>query len=106
MFDESELYGRASWYNHPKYKNELMAASRDFAKGSKVKVINLTNNKEVVVTIKDYGPMRCIDWTEDEQRLMGPCVERILDLSKPAFLALATSTGQGILNNIKVVPLE
>lgn len=105
IFNEPELVGKASWYVHPKYENELIAASRDFAIDSKLKVYNLYNNKEVVVTVKDYGPKKCSDWTEREQRLMGPCQERIIDLSKLAFLQLATSTGVGILNNVKVTPL-
>ena len=75
---------------YPKYRGELIAASRDFAKDSRVKVTNLYNDREVVVTIKDFGPKRCEDWTEREQRLMGPCQERVLDLSKTAFLKLAT----------------
>ncbi len=106
IFNEPELVGMASWYVHPRYRGELMAASRDFAKGSKVKVQNLYNNKEVTVTILDYGPKKCADWTEKEHELMGPCRERILDLSKTAFLKLATSTGQGIISQIKIIPLE
>ncbi len=105
LFDEAELSGLASWYVHPRYPTELMAASRDFANGAKVKVTNLENNKEVIITVKDYGPKKCSDWTATEQKLMGPCRERILDLSKTAFLKLATSTAQGILK-IKVTPLE
>jgi rare lipoprotein A (peptidoglycan hydrolase) len=105
LFDESALVGKASWYVYPKYSGELIAASRDFAKESQVKVTNLYNNKEVVVTIKDYGPKLCADWTEKEQRLMGPCQERILDLSKTAFLQLATTTGVGIISGIKVEPI-
>jgi len=106
LFNEPELTGRASWYVHPRYPNELMAASRDFAIDSKVRVINLQNNKEVIVTIKDYGPKRCADWTDLEQKLMGPCQERVLDLSKNAFLKLATSTNQGIISQIKITPVD
>lgn len=104
LFNESEIIGKASWYVHPKYENQLIAASRDFAIGSKVKVQNLYNNKEVVVTIKDFGPKKCADWTAQEQKLMGPCQERVLDLSKAAFLQLATSTGVGIISSVKVTP--
>lgn len=104
VFNEPEIVGAGSWYVHPKYKNELMAASRDFQKGSVVRVTNLDNGKEVIVTIKDYGPKRCADWTEEENRLMGPCQERILDLSKKAFASIA-SVYQGIIPLIKVTPV-
>ncbi len=48
-------FGAASWY---RYKNGLFAASPDFPKGTKLKVTNLENNKNVVVTVNDYGPDR------------------------------------------------
>lgn len=106
LFNESEVIGRASWYVHPKYQSELIAASRDFAIDSQVKVTNLYNNREIIVTIKDYGPKECKDWTELEQQKMGPCQNRILDLSKTAFLKLATTTGVGIISQIKVTPVK
>jgi len=105
VLNEPEIIGRASWYVHPKYVGELVAASRDFAIDSKVRVYNLYNNKEVMVTIKDFGPKKCEDWTEKEQRLMGPCQDRIIDLSKTAFLKLATTTGVGILSSVKIAPV-
>ena len=106
LFNESELTGKASWYVYPKYAGELIAASRDFAKGTQVKVVNLYNDREVIVTIRDFGPKKCENWTDREQELMGPCQERILDLSKTAFLQLATTTGVGIISNIKITPVE
>lgn len=106
IFNEPEIIGMASWYVHPQYRTDLMAASRDFAKGSQIKVKNLYNNKEVVVTIRDYGPKKCSDWTDREHELMGPCQDRILDLSKTAFLKLATSTGQGIISQIQITPIN
>lgn len=105
LLNEPELVGKASWYVHPKFENQLIAASRDFAINSKVRVYNLFNDKEVTVTIKDYGPKKCSDWTEREQRLMGPCQDRIIDLSKLAFLQLATTTGVGVLSNVKITPI-
>jgi len=104
VFNEPELVGAASWYVYPKYRGELITASRDFAKGTQLKVTNLYNEREVIVTVCDYGPKLCVNWTDKEQRLMGPCKERVLDLSKTAFLELATSTGQGIISQIKVEP--
>lgn len=105
LLNESEIIGKASWYVHPKFENQLIAASRDFVIGTKVRVHNMSNNKEVIVTIKDFGPKKCIDWTDREQILMGPCQERVIDLSKLAFLELATSTGVGIISQVKVSPL-
>ncbi len=79
--------GTASWY---KYKNGLFAASPDFAKGSVLKVINLNNDKSVLVTINDYGP----------ERALFP--HRVLDLDYVAFKQIApTSLG---LVKVKVEP--
>jgi len=83
--------GRASWYVHPRYRQELMAASTVFPRGTKVKVTNLKNNKSVVVTIKDYGP----------DPIRHP--DRVIDLNKVAFAKIA-STRTGIIN-VTVEPL-
>jgi hypothetical protein len=104
-FNEPEIVGKASWYVYPKYRGEMITASRDFAKGSQLLVTNLHNDNQVVVTVRDYGPKLCADWTEEEQRLMGPCQERVLDLSKTAFIELAGGPKQGIINQVKVTPL-
>ncbi|MEI6288601.1 MAG: septal ring lytic transglycosylase RlpA family protein [bacterium] len=96
LFNEPSVSGRASWYTHPKYKNDLIAASTDFAINSKVKVTSLTSGKSVIVTIKDYGPKQCNDWTAKEKKQLGNCQNRILDLSKNAFKVLAP-LGAGII---------
>ncbi|MEK7653115.1 MAG: septal ring lytic transglycosylase RlpA family protein [Patescibacteria group bacterium] len=103
VFSESEVVGVASWYIYPKYAGQLIAASRDLAKDAKVKVVNLDNKKEVTVTIKDFGPKKCADWTEEEIRKMGPCQDRIIDLSKEAFRVLAP-TWSGVIS-VKILPL-
>lgn len=59
--------GIASWYGthlkgHPTASGEkydpkaLTAASRKFALGTKLSVINLKNNQDVTVTVNDRGP--------------------------------------------------
>lgn len=85
LFEEPVQTGKASWYVHPRYPLELMAASVDFPFGTKVKVTNLANNKEVIVTIKDYGPDKSVH------------PDRVIDLGKQAFAAIA-STGAGIID--------
>ena len=90
LFEEPAQVGTASWYVHPRYKKELMAASTDFSFGAKVKVTNLANGKEVVVTIKDYGPDKRVH------------PDRVIDLGKEAFKKIA-STGAGVIN-VKVEP--
>ncbi|MFA6919389.1 MAG: septal ring lytic transglycosylase RlpA family protein, partial [Patescibacteria group bacterium] len=92
IFSEPELVGTASWYVHPKYKTDLIAASVDFAQDTKIKVINLDNNKEVIVTVKDYGPDKSV------------FPDRVVDLSKEAFKKIA-STSQGVIR-VKVIPVE
>jgi hypothetical protein len=90
LFEEPVQTGTASWYVHPRYKKELMAASVDFSFGSKVKVTNLANGKEVIVTIKDYGPDKGIH------------PDRVIDLGKEAFKKIA-KTGAGVIN-VKIEP--
>jgi len=74
--------GQASWYS---YKKGLFAASPDFAKGSILRVYNLSNGKSVDVTINDYGP----------ERSRHP--ERVVDLDKVAFKKIA-ATGAGTID--------
>ncbi|MFA5029540.1 MAG: septal ring lytic transglycosylase RlpA family protein [Patescibacteria group bacterium] len=104
VFNEPALEGNASWYVHNKYRNELIAASRDFAQNTKIKVTNLDNKKEVVVTIKDYGPKECNQWSEQEIKKMGTCQNRIVDLSKNAFAKLA-APGLGLIR-VKITPFQ
>lgn len=84
LFSQSELEGNASWYVHPKYPYELMAASTIFPFGTKLRVIALNSGKEVVVTVKDYGP----------DKIIHP--DRVLDLGREAFKVLAP-IGAGII---------
>ena len=70
--EDNQWVGEASWYA---YKNGDFAASRDFPKGTKLKVTNqktgVDQGKSVIVTINDYGP--------EIQ------TNRIIDLDKIAF---------------------
>lgn len=72
--------GEASWYA---YKNGNFAASRDWSKGTKLKVTSQNSeaerNNSVIVTINDYGPE---EWTG-----------RIIDLDKAAFQKLGSLSG-------------
>lgn len=92
LFRDPELVGNASWYVHPRYRNQLIAASVDFPKNTKLKVINLLNNKEVIVVVKDYGP----------DKSKHP--DRVVDLSKPAFKAIsALSAGVVKVKVVKII---
>lgn len=82
VFDQIDIIGagKASWYNQAlfkyfKYKNGDFAASRQYPKGTKLRVKNLENDKIVIVTVNDYGPDK---WTG-----------RIIDLDVSAFKKLA-----------------
>jgi uncharacterized protein YabE (DUF348 family) len=70
--------GKASWYHQP----GLMAAHRTLPLGTRVRVTNLANGKQVTVTIRDRGPY--IDG-------------RIIDLSDTAFNQLSPKS-RGVLN--------
>ncbi|MDP2587097.1 MAG: RlpA-like double-psi beta-barrel domain-containing protein [Candidatus Komeilibacteria bacterium] len=84
LFEETTQWvGEASWYA---WKNGNYAASRDFPKGTKLKVTNQAAGKfqgqSVIVEINDYGP---------EIR-----TGRIIDLDKVAFKQIGL-TSSGVL---------
>lgn len=81
--------GTASWYS---YKGGDFAASPDFAKGSIIRVYNLSNNKFVDVTINDWGP----------ERTKHP--DRVIDLDKVAFKKIA-STSDGLVK-VRIEPIK
>ena len=102
-------YGIASWYDYsldhedqqcrgfygPCYSQiNDTCASRKYPKGTMLKVSYKKGN--VICRVNDYGPKKCEDWTEIEQILMGPCKERILDLSSHAFEQLSP-LGPGLI---------
>ncbi|HEX2052224.1 MAG TPA: ubiquitin-like domain-containing protein [Actinomycetota bacterium] len=70
--------GKASWYHQP----GMMAAHRTLPLGTVVRVTNLSNGKQVTVTIRDRGPY--VDG-------------RIIDLSDTAFKQLSPQSS-GVLN--------
>lgn len=76
--------GQASWYS----AGSMTAAHRTLPMGTKVRVVNTANGASVVVTIADRGPF---------------VAGRIIDLSKDAFSAIA-STGSGVVSVRLEVP--
>jgi len=81
--DGDSADGIASWYA---YKNCLCAASRDYPRGTQLRVTRLKSGKSIVVTVNDYGP---------EEK-----TGRIIDLDKRAFLALGSLNSGLIYVNI------
>ena len=71
----------------------LTAASWDYAFGTRIRVTNLRNNREVILRINDRGPSR---------RLYHK--GRTLDLSKKAFETLAPLS-EGVIN-VKVEVIQ
>ena len=65
-------YGMASWYS---FGTGMNAASTQFPKGTRLRVIAVDSGKTIIITINDYGPE---DWTGV-----------MLDLNKPALAKLA-----------------
>lgn len=93
VFEEETMQeGRASYYVHYKYPGQLIAASRDYPYGTELKVENLENGKSVIVTVRDYGPNQEIH------------PDRIIDISKTAFSALAPLS-QGTFP-VRVTPMR
>ena len=81
--------GVASWYA---YKDCDCAASPDYPKGTKLRVTNLENGKEVIVVVNDFGPERDI------------FPERVIDLDVVAFEKIANKR-MGLCE-VKVEPVE
>lgn len=82
--------GKASWYDYTYNgvevtKQKLVTASRDYPRGSLVKVTNKDNGKSVVAKVTDYGPEEAV------------FPERIVDLGSKAFEQLAPLS-QGTIN--------
>lgn len=76
----SRRSGKATWYNYSLggeewSKSHATAASRDFKRGSRLKVTNLATGEAVEVVVNDFGPKV---WTG-----------KIIDLSSYAFIKLA-----------------
>lgn len=87
--------GIASYYNQSrykafKYKNGNFAASRDYPKGTKLKVTRLKTGKSIIVEVNDHGP----------ELKTG----RIIDLDTSAFKQLS-SLGAGLIY-VKVEPYD
>ncbi len=91
------LVGRASWYgaafagrrtsNGERFNPRALTAAMRGFRGHKVKVVNMTNKKSVVVKVNDHGPAR---WTG-----------RVIDLSQASFSKIA-STRQGVISKVKI----
>lgn len=82
--------GKASWYDYTLSgiqwsKNHRTAASRDYPRGTMLKVCNIANNKCIDVLVNDYGP----------EKAKHP--DRIVDLSSYAFSQIADIKA-GIIN--------
>jgi len=75
--------GVASWYID---SSLMIGAVNIVPKGTRVRVVNLANGKEVVVTAAGGG-------------LRG---DRIIDLSTAAFRALGASTDQGLIKGVRL----
>lgn len=92
LFEEpNQFVGEASWYA---WKGGNFAASRDYPKGTRLKVTNITLgsknfNKSIIVTINDYGPE---EWTG-----------RIIDLDKVAFRQIGYLGGGVMPVRIEVI---
>lgn len=91
LFEETDQWvGEASWYA---YKNGLFAASRDFPKGTKLKVTNQSDSnnrgKSVIITVNDCGPEA---WTN-----------RIIDLDKIAYQQIGNLGGGVMPVKIEIV---
>lgn len=75
--------GTASWYIET---SRLIAACNFLPKGTKVRVVNLSNGKSVIVECVGGG-------------MRG---DRIIDLSTGAFKALGASLGQGLIKSVRL----
>ncbi len=70
--------------------NKLTAAHRKLPFGTKLKVINLANDKSVIVEVNDRGPFKR---------------NRELDLSKKAFMQISDNKNHGTLR-VKIIRMD
>ena len=107
---ENFKIGKVSWYGkefHGKKtangeifnQYELTGASPNVTFGTFVEIINLKNNKKVIIRINDRGPFAC--WVNSKNKVipfypLKPHPERIFDLSKSAFFSLSDKN-EGVL---------
>jgi len=63
--------------------NERFAAIYGYPFGTKLKIVNLANNRSVIASVRDRGPNKRLG--------------RVIDLSKSAFSDIA-DPGQGLIN--------
>ena len=75
--------GVATWYTS---SSEMIAACNIVPKGTYVRVVNLSNGREVTVRVVGGG-LRS---------------DRIIDLSTAAFQALGASLGQGVIGSVRL----
>ena len=75
-----EWRGKASFYTlrgktaSGAMVSSMSAAHRTLAFGSRIRVVNLSNRKSIVVTVKDRGPFvagRLVDVTKDAAEALG-----------------------------------
>jgi len=74
----------------------LTCASPNLPFGTKVKVVNLNNDKSVIVRVNDRGPF-AVTPNGKPVRPLSPHPTRALDLSKKAF-SLIANTKKGVIS--------
>jgi rare lipoprotein A len=81
--------GRKTSSGEKFHNDNFTAAHRDLPFGTKIRVINVANQKSVIVKINDRGPQK---------------KSRELDLSKRAFMEITDNKNHGILKvNIEII---
>jgi rare lipoprotein A len=100
-------FTKVSWYgknfNGNKTANgeifnsdQLTCASTSLPFNTKIKIINLSNNKSVIVRVNDRGPFK-IDSTGKLIRPLQPNTTRSLDLSEKAFSTIS-NLSKGVIS--------
>ena len=114
FFTKKYKTSKASWYG-PGFngrktasgeiynQDSLTCASPNLPFGTELEVINIANNKKVVVRVNDRGPF-AVHSNGKPVRPLKPHPTRALDLSKKAFSTIA-NTKKGVIN-IKYKILE
>jgi len=104
------LKGKASWYNaHGRFtangerfhKDSLTCAHRTFPFGTKLRVKNIKNGREVIVRVTDRGPFGgkyCID--------LSIAAARILGIIRLGFAEVEITEYEEIITPLKVGPVK
>lgn len=90
------FHGRKTASGEIYNQNALTCASPNLPFGTRVEIVNVNNNKSIVVRVNDRGPF-AVNSKGQALRPLKPHPTRAFDLSKKAF-SMIENTDKGVIN--------